>query len=180
MDQRRTMKGLGMTAVTDRRQDRRRSTRCCTVAWIVGVATAGLMFDGYDLVVHGAVVSIFRRSPAGIGQVTPAVAGVLASYAILLLGSARLAWHVLDRRAARGHAAATGHFHDARVAGMAGRSQRRRAGACDHRPDRNARPRAVDSRRRWRTSARRVRGLFGRRHPAYSILLARPAARMTT
>jgi hypothetical protein len=90
-DQRRTTKGLGMTAVKDRRQDRRRSTRCRTVVWIVGLATVGLMFDGYDLVVYGAVVSILRRSPAEIGPVTPAVAGALASYAILLLGSA--GWH---------------------------------------------------------------------------------------
>jgi hypothetical protein len=62
------MKGLGMTAVMDRRQDRRRSMRRHTVVWIVGLATVGLMFDGYDLVAYGAVMYIFRRSPAGLGR----------------------------------------------------------------------------------------------------------------
>jgi hypothetical protein len=176
MDQRRTMKGLGMTAVTDRRQDRRRSARCRTVVWIVGVATAGLMFDGYDLVVHGAVVSIFRRSPAGIGQVTPAVAGVLASYAILLLGSAGrhgMSWTGAPPMVTLlPPAIFTMRESPAWLAARSGVGQ----DACDHRADRNARPRAFDRRRRWRTSARRVRGPFGRKHPLYSIRLARPVA----
>jgi AAHS family benzoate transporter-like MFS transporter len=43
------------------------------VVWVVGLATMGLIFDGYDLVVFGAVVSIFLRNPGEIGQVTPAV-----------------------------------------------------------------------------------------------------------
>ena len=82
------MKGLRMTAVMDRRQDRRRSTRRRTVVWTAGLATVGLRFDGCDLVAYRAVVSILGRGPAGIGQVTPAVAGTLSSYPIRLLGSA--------------------------------------------------------------------------------------------
>jgi AAHS family benzoate transporter-like MFS transporter len=53
------------------------------VAWVVGLATAGLLFDGYDLVVYGTVVSTFLRNPNEIGQVTPASAGVLGSYALV-------------------------------------------------------------------------------------------------
>ncbi|HTP72741.1 MAG TPA: hypothetical protein VML58_11025 [Burkholderiaceae bacterium] len=43
------------------------------MAWIVALATAGLIFDAYDLVVHGAVVSTFLRDPSHIGPVTPAL-----------------------------------------------------------------------------------------------------------
>ena len=43
-----------------------------TVLWVVGLATLGLIFDGYDLVVYGTVVSIFLRHPNQIGEVTPA------------------------------------------------------------------------------------------------------------
>jgi AAHS family benzoate transporter-like MFS transporter len=52
------------------------------VVWIVGLATLGLIFDGYDLVVYGAVVPLLLRNPAEIGPVTPALAGVLGSYAL--------------------------------------------------------------------------------------------------
>ena len=34
-----------------------------TVLWVVGLATVGLIFDGYDLVVYGTVVSTFLRNP---------------------------------------------------------------------------------------------------------------------
>jgi AAHS family benzoate transporter-like MFS transporter len=53
-----------------------------TVIWIVSLATVGLIFDGYDLVVYGAVVSTFLRDPTQIGTVTPAIAGALGSYAL--------------------------------------------------------------------------------------------------
>ena len=49
--------------------------RLRTVIWIVALATVGLIFDGYDLVVYGAVVSTFLRDPTQIGNVTPAIAG---------------------------------------------------------------------------------------------------------
>jgi len=55
--------------------------RLRTVVWIVALATVGLIFDGYDLVVYGAVVSTFLRDPTHIGNVTPATAGLLGSYA---------------------------------------------------------------------------------------------------
>jgi MFS transporter, AAHS family, benzoate transport protein len=54
-----------------------------TLVWIVSLATVGLMFDGYDLVVYGTVVSTFLRDPSQIGPVDPALAGALGSYALL-------------------------------------------------------------------------------------------------
>jgi len=57
--------------------------RLRTVVWIVALATVGLIFDGYDLVVYGAVVSTFLRDPTHIGNVTPATAGLLGSYALV-------------------------------------------------------------------------------------------------
>ena len=44
-----------------------------TVLWVVGLATVGLVFDGYDLVVYGTVVSTLLRDPTQIGEVTPAL-----------------------------------------------------------------------------------------------------------
>jgi MFS transporter, AAHS family, benzoate transport protein len=87
-----------MTAVTDTRQDRPRDARRRrTVVWIVGLATAGLMFDGYDLVVYGTVVSTFLRNPTEIGRVTPEIAGALGSYALIgVLVGALLAGTVGD------------------------------------------------------------------------------------
>lgn len=68
-----------------------------TVLWVVGLATAGLMFDGYDLVVYGAVVSTFLRNPNEIGTVTPEIAGALGSYALIgVLVGALLAGTVGD------------------------------------------------------------------------------------
>ena len=57
--------------------------RIRTLVWIVSLATVGLMFDGYDLVVYGTVVSTFLRDPSQIGAVDPALAGALGSYALL-------------------------------------------------------------------------------------------------
>jgi len=57
--------------------------RLRTVTWVVILATVGLVFDGYDLVVYGAVVSTFLRDASQIGSVTPAIAGVLGSYALI-------------------------------------------------------------------------------------------------
>jgi AAHS family benzoate transporter-like MFS transporter len=44
--------------------------RMKTVWWILCLATFGLIFDGYDLVVYGAVVSTFLRDASHIGTVT--------------------------------------------------------------------------------------------------------------
>ena len=41
-----------------------------------------MLFDGYDLVVYGACVSTFLRDPTQLGNVTPAIAGQLGSYAL--------------------------------------------------------------------------------------------------
>ena len=51
--------------------------RLRTLVWIVSLATVGLMFEGYDLVVYGTVVSTFLRDPSQIGPVDPALAGAL-------------------------------------------------------------------------------------------------------
>src|SRR5262245_64655410 len=68
-----------------------------TVMWVVGLATAGLMFDGYDLVVYGTVVSTFLRNPNELGVVTPETAGALGSYALIgVLVGALLAGTVGD------------------------------------------------------------------------------------
>ena len=68
-----------------------------SVTWIVSLATVGLVFDGYDLVVYGALVPLFLRGPAEIGEVTPAVAGALGSYALVgVLVGALLAGSVGD------------------------------------------------------------------------------------
>src|SRR5689334_22474630 len=68
-----------------------------TVLWVVGLATLGLIFDGYDLVVYGTVVSTFLRNPNEIGVVTPQIAGALGSYALVgVLVGALLAGTVGD------------------------------------------------------------------------------------
>lgn len=68
-----------------------------TVLWVVGLATVGLIFDGYDLVVYGTVVSTLLRDPTQIGVVTPALAGALGSYALIgVLVGALLAGSVGD------------------------------------------------------------------------------------
>ncbi|CAM3806300.1 MFS transporter [Polaromonas hydrogenivorans] len=83
-----------MTTATNPGTEARRMR---TVVWIVGLATLGLIFDGYDLVVYGTVVSTFLRDPSHIGTVTPAIAGVLGSYALVgVLIGALLAGTVAD------------------------------------------------------------------------------------
>jgi MFS transporter, AAHS family, benzoate transport protein len=78
----------------DPEQDARRRR---TVTWVVSLATLGLIFDGYDLVVYGTVVPIFLRNPEEIGAVTPAMAGALGSYALIgVLVGALLAGGVAD------------------------------------------------------------------------------------
>ncbi|CAM3567392.1 MFS transporter [Polaromonas hydrogenivorans] len=83
-----------MTISTDSELEARRMR---TVVWVVGLATMGLIFDGYDLVVYGAVVSTFLRDSSHIGTVTPVMAGVLGSYALVgVLVGALLAGAVGD------------------------------------------------------------------------------------
>jgi len=66
-----------MATPSDAGQDARRMR---TVIWVVTLATLGLLFDGYDLVIYGAVVSTFLRDPSQLGPVTPAIAGMMGSY----------------------------------------------------------------------------------------------------
>ncbi len=81
------------TEQTPEQEARRRRT----VIWVVTLATLGLIFDGYDLVVYGTVVPLFLADPGEIGQVTPAVAGALGSYALFgVLVGALLAGSVAD------------------------------------------------------------------------------------
>lgn len=72
-----------MSTAVDVRDERNEALRRRTVTWVVGIATLGLIFDGYDLVVFGTVVSTFLRNPGEIGPVTPALAGALGSYALI-------------------------------------------------------------------------------------------------
>lgn len=72
--------------------------RLRTLRWIVVLAMVGLVFDGYDLVVYGAVVSTLLRDPTQLGPVTPATAGLLGSYALFgVMVGALLAGAVGDR-----------------------------------------------------------------------------------
>lgn len=61
-------------------QEARRRT---TVVWVVALAFVGLLFDGYDLVVYGTVLSTFLRDSSQIGMASPAVGGALGSYALV-------------------------------------------------------------------------------------------------
>ena len=75
----------------------RQAKQMRTVVWVVTLAMVGLIFDGYDLVVYGAVVSTFLRDASHLGTVTPAIAGQLGSYALLgVLVGALLAGTVGD------------------------------------------------------------------------------------
>jgi MFS transporter, AAHS family, benzoate transport protein len=85
---------MALADASDPRVDARRRR---TVVWVVGLATLGLIFDGYDLVVYGAVVPTFLRDPSQIGHVSPAMAGALGSYALVgVLVGALLAGAVGD------------------------------------------------------------------------------------
>lgn len=59
------------------------ATRAKTVRWVMAIAAAALLFDGYDLVVYGTVVPSLLRDPSQIGALDPAQAGALGSYALM-------------------------------------------------------------------------------------------------
>ena len=78
---------------TPEQEGRRRRTS----VWVVALGFLGLVFDGYDLVVYGAVLPAFLRDPGQIGPVTPALGGALGSYALVgVLVGALLAGTVSD------------------------------------------------------------------------------------
>ena len=59
------------------------ATRKTTVRWVMAIAAAALLFDGYDLVVYGTVVSSLLRDPSQLGALDAAQAGALGSYALM-------------------------------------------------------------------------------------------------
>jgi MFS transporter, AAHS family, benzoate transport protein len=61
--------------------------RRCTGVWVVVICFLGLVFDGYDLVVYGTVLSTLLKDPAW--ALTPAQAGAIGSYALfgMMLGA---------------------------------------------------------------------------------------------
>ncbi|WP_439939170.1 MFS transporter [Nocardia sp. N13] len=85
----------GTSTVATPQQDARRRR---SVAWVVFLSAAALVFDGYDLVVYGTVVPVLLADPAHLGTVTPAQAGTLGSYALVgVLVGALAAGAVGDR-----------------------------------------------------------------------------------
>ncbi|MDR7330083.1 MFS transporter [Corynebacterium guangdongense] len=54
-----------------------------TVYMILAIVGISILFDGYDLVVYGAVLSDLLDNPHHIGQLSPAVAGTLGSWAMI-------------------------------------------------------------------------------------------------
>ena len=54
-----------------------------TVYLILAVVGISILFDGYDLVIYGAILSTLLEDPSQIGQLSPAVAGTLGSYAMV-------------------------------------------------------------------------------------------------
>jgi AAHS family benzoate transporter-like MFS transporter len=85
----------GTSTVATPQQDARRRR---SVAWVVLLSAAALVFDGYDLVVYGTVVPVLLADPSHLGTVTPAQAGTLGSYALVgVLVGALAAGAVGDR-----------------------------------------------------------------------------------
>ncbi|MCZ4534668.1 aromatic acid/H+ symport family MFS transporter [Gordonia terrae] len=69
-----------------------------SVLWVVSLATIAIVFDGYDLVVYGTVLPTLLDDPSQLGQLTPATAGALGSYALIgVMIGALLAGAVGDR-----------------------------------------------------------------------------------
>ncbi len=54
-----------------------------TVYLILAVVGISILFDGYDLVIYGAVLSTLLEDPSHIGQLSPAIAGTLGSWAMI-------------------------------------------------------------------------------------------------
>lgn len=68
-----------------------------TVIWVVAIAAFGLIFDGYDIVVYGAVLPLLLKDPSQIGAISPEYGGLLGSYALFgVLVGALLAGSVGD------------------------------------------------------------------------------------
>ena len=51
--------------------------------WILALSCAALVFDGYDIVVYGTIVSGLLKDPSQLGRIDTAQAGVVGSYALV-------------------------------------------------------------------------------------------------
>ncbi|WIM67771.1 aromatic acid/H+ symport family MFS transporter [Corynebacterium breve] len=54
-----------------------------TIYLVLAIVGISILFDGYDLVVYGAVLSTLLDDPSHIGELSPAVAGTLGSWAMI-------------------------------------------------------------------------------------------------
>lgn len=54
-----------------------------SVLGVVAVMFLTMVFDGYDIVIYGAVLPTLLAEPHHLGQLSPAVAGTLGSYAMI-------------------------------------------------------------------------------------------------
>lgn len=54
-----------------------------TVYMVLAIVGISILFDGYDLVVYGAVLPNLIADPSQIGQLSPTIAGTLGSYAMI-------------------------------------------------------------------------------------------------
>lgn len=54
-----------------------------TVYGVLAIVATAILFDGYDLVIYGAVLSSLLGDPNQIGELSPAVAGTLGSWAMI-------------------------------------------------------------------------------------------------
>lgn len=54
-----------------------------SVRWVVAIAAMALIFDGYDLVVYGAIVPMLLDDPTQLGAINATEAGALGSAALL-------------------------------------------------------------------------------------------------
>jgi MFS transporter, AAHS family, benzoate transport protein len=60
-------------------ENSRETARRRTLAWVVALSTAALIFDGYDLVVYGTVVPTLLADASHLGAISPEQAGTLGS-----------------------------------------------------------------------------------------------------
>lgn len=54
-----------------------------TVYMILAIVGLAILFDGYDLVIYGAILPTLIAESQHIGEVSPAIAGTLGSYAMI-------------------------------------------------------------------------------------------------
>ena len=74
-----------------------------TVLLVLTVVATAILFDGYDLVVYGAVLPTLLADPSQIGALTPETAGTLGAWALIgVLVGALTAGAVGDKFAASG------------------------------------------------------------------------------